>query len=38
MFTDPVIAPHLKDEEEIQHGHNLGNTAPEFNKINLIKI
>lgn len=38
MFTDPVIAKHLKDEEEeIQHGHILGNMPPKFNKVKLIK-
>lgn len=38
MFADPVIAKHLKDEEEeIQHGHILGNMPPKFNKVKLIK-
>lgn len=38
MFTDPTIVKHLKgEEEEIQHGHILGNTPPKFNKVKLIK-
>lgn len=38
MFTNPVIAKQLKDEEEeIQHGHILGNMSPKFSKVKLIK-
>lgn len=37
MFTDAVIAKHLKELEGIQHGHVSGKMPKKFNKVKLIK-